>query len=214
MKLLIVILFSIALSSAQINQQSPCPNRPPMENFDLLQYASRDWYAIASFNDNYDGGHDCSYINWGEVINDTLVSVEVCSYINGIESCFSGFFGYADPTIRNGNTLYSITGTQSLLLRNEGLNKKLLWLLTGGPVSEAKILYADYENFVIAYDCENLESGGSKEFLYVLVPQPYMDESVIANIEEYIEANFEKKNIKVKIHKNDFCSDKIKKKKP
>lgn len=86
-----------------------------MESFDLSKYIAHDWFELARFDNNFEKGNDCSYITWGESISDTLVNANVCSYDKKVETCASGTFGYADPNVRNGHTVYTIEGTLSYL---------------------------------------------------------------------------------------------------
>lgn len=87
-------------------------------------------------------------------------------------------------------------------------------LLTGGPVIDAKFLYADYDNFAIAYDCKNIENGKSVEMFWLVTTKPNIDDTVKDKIDEYIDTHFDRKAIKFNLHERNFCKNKIKMKKP
>ncbi|XP_038206910.1 uncharacterized protein LOC119828739 [Zerene cesonia] len=145
-KLIIFSLLSIGLSTAQILQSGQCnPNIVHADDFNIGRFSGK-WNSIEGTRSPLQTG-DCSYL-------------EINPIGNTINAGTNNFNVYIRSL--NQNFLEEITGTATA--RNETATYSMV-LPTIDKTIDIHVMLTDYENFALAYSCENV--GVSQRNVYI-----------------------------------------------
>ncbi|CAG4957190.1 unnamed protein product [Colias eurytheme] len=162
-KFLIVSLLSIGLSTAQILQTGQCnANVALAEDFNIERFSGR-WNSIEGTRSPLQPG-DCSYLEINPTSNTTTAGLNNYSvYMRAL----------------NQNFLEEINGVAS------AINNTATYTMTLAPVGKTidfNIMLTDYENFALAYSCENVGTTNRNIYIWQLGRSTSFPSEMIANL--------------------------------
>nr|BAB85482.1 biliverdin binding protein-I [Samia ricini] len=170
MKMLSLILMTIAVASAEVVLDGACPHVQPVKDFDINAYAGK-WYEIKKLPLANEGKGQCAIATY--TLDGDSLKVKNSHVINGVEKYVLGVAKKADDANGSGKLVLTVTvGKFSRVAP--------LWILT-----------TDYTNYAVSYSCKYNEKNNTHRLnIWVLSKSKSLEGEAKAAVDSFLSTNF------------------------